>query len=444
LPDLVKNMMQDNDYEKDIEAIGKIPIVSQLLDVVCQTTKMGFSAIARVTEDRWITCSVHDDIAFGLKTGDELELKTTICNEIRQHKTPVIINHVAEDPKFKNHHTPLQYGFQSYISVPIIRKDGRFFGTLCAIDPKPHEINTPEITGIFALFADLIAYHLEAIEQVDNVELRLLEERELHKISDENQKKFTELLERKVEERTLELKENNDSLDKMNKELQAFAYISSHDLQEPLRKIQIFSSAIAEKESNNLTDSGKDYFKRIQGAADRMQTLINDLLAYSRASVDAKKFEFLDLNLVVAEVKSDLREEIEKKNAVIEAVDLCHCNIVNFQMRQLFYNLISNSLKFSALEKQPLIKISSKIIDGNIASEKFCHIKIEDNGIGFDQKYSEKIFELFQSLHPREKYDGTGIGLSIVKKIVENHNGKITATSEMGKGARFDIYLPEK
>ena len=435
--------MAENDYAKDIRDIGKIPIIANLLDVVCQTTKMGFSAVARVTDERWITCGVRDDISFGLKPGDELELKTTICNEIRQHKHVVIIDHVAEDPDFKNHHTPLQYGFQSYISMPIVRKDGRFFGTLCAIDPHPHKVNTPEIIGMFTLFTDLIAFHLETIEKMDDFELKFDEERELHKISDENQKKFTDLLERKVEERTQELKENNDSLDKMNKELQAFAYISSHDLQEPLRKIQIFSSAIAEKEATNLTDSGKDYFERIQKAAGRMQTLINDLLAYSRASVDAKKFEFLDLSHVMVDVISDLKEEIENKNAIIEAVDLCHCNIINFQMRQLLYNLVSNSLKFSAPDKTPHIKITSEIIDGNELSEKICHIKVEDNGIGFDQKYSEKIFELFQSLHPREKYDGTGIGLSIVKKIVENHKGRITATSKNGQGARFDIYIPE-
>ena len=436
--------MQENDFEKDIITIGKIPIVENLLDVVCQTTKMGFAAIARVTDERWIVCSVRDDISFGLTPGDELELKTTICNEIRQHKNPVIINHVAEDPEFKDHHTPLQYGFQSYISMPITRKDGRFFGTLCAIDPNPHNVNTPEIVGMFTLFADLIAFHLETIEKMDYFELKLDEERELHKISDENQRRFTDILEKKVEERTQELKDNNDSLDKMNKELQAFAYISSHDLQEPLRKIQIFSSAIAEKEVFNLSDAGKDYFKRIQDSAGRMQTLINDLLAYSRANVDEKKFEYLDLNKVVADVLSDLKEEIENKNATVDVSELCHCTIINFQMRQLLYNLISNSLKFSTSNVTPHIKIKSEIVESPGTAEKQCHISVEDNGIGFDQKYADKIFELFQSLNPRDKYAGTGIGLSIVKKIVENHHGTITASSTLGQGARFDIYLPEK
>ncbi len=436
--------MQDNNFEKDIENVGKIPIISNLLEVVCQTTGMGFSAIARVTETRWITCSVLDKISFGLKPGDELEIKTTICNEIRQHQRPVFIDHVKENPEFKDHHTPAQYGFQSYISVPIIKKDGSFFGTLCAIDPSPHRVSSPEIIGMFTLFSELISFHLSAIDEINSAEVMLLEERQLHKISEENQRKFTDILEKKVEERTQELKENNDSLDKMNKELQAFAYISSHDLQEPLRKIQIFSSAIAEKEASNLSDTGKDYFQRIQNSAGRMQTLINDLLAYSRANIDEKKFEYLDLNKVVADVKSDLKEEIESKNALIDASELCHCTIINFQMRQLLYNLISNSLKFSANGAAPYIKIRSEIVTVPEKKEKQCHISIEDNGIGFDQKYADKIFELFQSLNPREKYVGTGIGLSIVKKIVENHHGTITASSKLGHGARFDIYLPEK
>ena len=130
-------IQHDLKFQQDIDDIAQIPIVSRLLDVVCQTTGMGFAAIARVTEDNWITCSVRDDINFGLKPGDELEIKTTICDEIRMHQKSVVIDHVATDPNFSQHHTPLMYGFQSYISMPIIRKNGSFFGTLCAIDPKP-------------------------------------------------------------------------------------------------------------------------------------------------------------------------------------------------------------------------------------------------------------------------------------------------------------------
>ncbi len=129
---------------------------------------MGFVAIARVTDERWITCSSYDTLGFGLKPGDELKIETTICNEISQHRHPVFIDHVLKDPQYKEHHTPAMYGFESYISVPIIKKDGSFFGTLCAIDPNPHEVSSPTVSGMFSLFADLIAFHLQVLEEVEN------------------------------------------------------------------------------------------------------------------------------------------------------------------------------------------------------------------------------------------------------------------------------------
>ena len=160
-----------HDFQSDLEAVAAIPAVATILEVVCRTTNMGFAAVARVTEDRWICCAVRDDIAFGLKPGSELKVETTICNEIRGSREPVIIDHVAEDKSFCGHHTPAQYGFQSYISQPILLADGSFFGTLCAIDPGPNRLNEPTVTGMFKLFADLIAgqldihYRLSAMER---------------------------------------------------------------------------------------------------------------------------------------------------------------------------------------------------------------------------------------------------------------------------------------
>lgn len=438
-------MNPDKDIAKDIETIGKIPIITNILNVVCQSTGMGFSAVARVTETKWVTCSVRDDISFGLKPGDELELKTTICNEIRHHQNAVVIDHVAEDPDFKAHHTPAKYGFQSYISVPIIRKNGIFFGTLCAIDPLPRNLKSSEALATFQLFAELIAFHLNSIEELDATQSVLENERELRKISEENQKIFTDLLEKEVAIRTKQLEENYNSLEKLNKDLESFAYISSHDLQEPLRKIQTFVSLIVEKEFDNLSDQGKDYFKRIRNSAERMQTLINDLLAYSRTSIHERKFEITNFKTVVEQVIDDLKEEMELKNANIEIQEMCEGNIIPFQFRQLLYNTFSNALKFSRNGINPIITISCKIVDKESNSgntEKMCHIQISDNGIGFDQIYGERIFELFRSLHPKEEYNGTGIGLAIVKKIVENHGGTITASGELQKGATFDIYIP--
>lgn len=166
------------DFERDIAKISGISAVPTILDVVSRTTGMGFTAVARVTEDSWVTCASRDELSFGLKPGDELKIETTICHEIRQSREAVIIENVSEDGDYCSHHTPAQYGFQSYISVPIVLPDGSFFGTLCAIDPKPRKIRTPEIVGMFKLFAGLIAAHLDAAARVEASEGKLALEKE--------------------------------------------------------------------------------------------------------------------------------------------------------------------------------------------------------------------------------------------------------------------------
>ncbi|SHM55379.1 PAS domain S-box protein [Flavobacterium chilense] len=265
----------------------------------------------------------------------------------------------------------------------------------------------------------------------------------------QTEKAFTQELEKQVTARTKELEFKNVELEQMNKELQSFAYISSHDLQEPLRKIQTFATQITEKESENLSDYGKDKFQRMQNAAKRMQTLINDLLSYSRTNIQERIFEKVNLSKIIDEVKEDLKEELEQKGAVIESNETSEVSIIPFQFRQLLYNLASNSLKFSNPAVPTIIKIKSEITKGaNLDNEAlikdidYCHISISDNGIGFEPQYSKKIFEVFQRLHGKLEYTGTGIGLAIVKKIVENHNGIITAKGEQNKGATFDIYIP--
>ncbi|MEO6130955.1 MAG: PAS domain S-box protein [Saprospiraceae bacterium] len=265
----------------------------------------------------------------------------------------------------------------------------------------------------------------------------------------QKQKTFAETLEIEVHDRTKELAQNNIELAKMNKELQSFAYISSHDLQEPLRKIQTFASRIAEKEEENLSENGKDLFKRVRASAERMQSLIDDLLTYSRTHTLERDFKKVNLNDVIDIVKHDLKDEIDQKHATITTREICDLNIIHFQFQQLFYNLVSNSLKFSNPEHHLHIIISCEHAKGSSFKNEnldnntnYCHITVEDNGIGFEPQYNEKIFELFQRLHGKDEYQGTGIGLAIVKRIVENHNGIITANGELNKGAIFDIYLP--
>jgi PAS domain S-box-containing protein len=265
---------------------------------------------------------------------------------------------------------------------------------------------------------------------------------------------ITDLTEKKKNEKIIlayqkDLETKNQELVKSNTELASFAYIASHDLQEPLRKIQMFANRILEKEHGFLTEIGKDHFSRMQAAAKRMQTLIEDLLSYSRTNTMQRIFVTTSLNDIVEEVKDDLHDELGQKKAVLLYDNLGEAKIIPFQFRQLLNNLISNSLKFATPDIPPVIQIRSAFGTGSHfripvlhKDKNYCHISVTDNGIGFEPQYNEKIFELFQRLHDKSQYTGTGIGLAIVKKIVENHNGFITATSELGKGSTFDIYIP--
>ena len=234
-----------------------------------------------------------------------------------------------------------------------------------------------------------------------------------------------------------------------NKDLHSFTYVASHDLQEPLRKIQFFADRIIETEHHNLTDIGKDYFKRMHKAAIRMQQLIEDLLAFSRVNIIDRKFVATDLKEIIETVKAELKESIENKHVIIEIQNMCKIKVIVFQFRQLLHNLLGNSIKFALPGIAPNIVINTRIEKGSmldneqlIPEKKYCHITVKDNGIGFEPEYSKRIFEVFQKLHSKEIYKGTGIGLAIVKKIVDNHSGIITAKSVLGEGATFDIYLP--
>jgi len=241
----------------------------------------------------------------------------------------------------------------------------------------------------------------------------------------------------------------NLELENANAELASFSYVASHDLQEPLRKIQGFSKRIIDKEAENLSDTAKDYFNRINAAAKRMQNLIESLLSFSRTNLSEVIFEKTDLNKTLLEVQTALNELITQKNAVIESQILPSLNAVPVQMHQLFLNLIGNSLKYSKPEVAPHIQITAeKVTINEITGQvelygEFWKIVISDNGIGFEQQYENKIFELFQRLHGKTEYEGTGIGLAICKKIVQAHNGTITATGQPGIGSTFTFFLSD-
>ncbi len=247
-----------------------------------------------------------------------------------------------------------------------------------------------------------------------------------------------------------ELEVRLQQLDRSNRELQEFAYVASHDLQEPLRKIMSFGERLTRKYGEVLTNEGQEYLTRMNNAAQRMENLINDLLSFSRVTRSDLKFEPTDLNQIFAEVLADL-DVVERTKAQIELPDkLPSIETIPSQMRQLFQNLLNNALKFVHPELPPKVVVRCRQIAGIelpetyalLPEKDYCIIEIEDNGIGFDQSNAERIFTIFQRLHGRSEYAGTGVGLSICKKIVDNHQGAIFAEGTTGKGAVFTVVLP--
>ncbi len=261
---------------------------------------------------------------------------------------------------------------------------------------------------------------------------------------EEQLREANELLEARVGQRTAELEASNANLSRSNRELQDFAYVASHDLQEPLRKIQAFGNLLEEEYGAKLGE-GRDYLERMRKAASRMSVLIEDLLSFSRVTTKANPLVPVDLGLVTEEVLEDLETRIKDTGASIIVDTLPTVEADRLQMRQLLQNLLSNALKFSQPDRPPKIKIYAKTVKLDAkhgASAKAYRIMVEDKGIGFDEKYLDRIFSVFQRLHSKDAYQGTGIGLAICRKIVERHGGTITAKSRIGKGTTFITTLP--
>lgn len=297
-----------------------------------------------------------------------------------------------------------QFGIQAYLVVPIMLKN-HLWGLLIAYQStSPREWTSWE-TELLLQLADQMGI---AVAQA-------------------------QLLEQETRQR--------EELTRSNEELQQFAFIASHDLQEPLRKIKTFGDRLKSFCGDALNEQARDYLERMQNAARRMQALIEDLLILSRVTTRAQPFVLVNLVQITQEVLSDLEVLIQQTGGRVEVGDLPTIQADPLQMRQLMQNLIANALKFHRQEQPPVVKVYTQFTTG-LDKTEFCLIIVEDNGIGFDEKYLDRIFNVFQRLHSRSEYDGTGIGLAICRKIAERHSGNITARSKVGQGATFTISLP--
>lgn len=347
------------------------------------------------------------------------------------------IMHPEEVEEFsKRLEIALETGTDLEMEMRFLNKDGDFVWHLNIASPITDE------NGVFQMW---ISVSTDITEQVAT-----------RNRNQENYKTQSYELEEQVMQRTAELTSANDELlvsnselNRLIKELKAFNYVASHDLQEPLRKIQTFIARILDEESEGLTDKGKGYFQRVHAVSEQMRGLIQDLLEFSRLGSADRKFEKTNLGTITEEVILEFEGLIDEKNATISCTKMDSVNVIPYQLRQLLYNLIANALKFTKPDVPPHITIKSKIAMGNtlkskelIPDKKYCQITVEDNGIGFMPEYGEQILEVFKRLHGKEVYRGSGIGLAIVKRVVENHNGIITVDGELDRGARFDIYIP--
>lgn len=288
--------------------------------------------------------------------------------------------------------------------------------------------------------------HIESNRQQAEADLRHLNEtlesrvaERTAELAEVNRQLLQELLERQRAEAAL--RESTIKLEQSNQELQNFAFMASHDLKEPLRTISNFSSLLQNRYQSSLDERGRDYLDRLQKAAKRMQVLIDNLLALARVTADAQPFVPVNLTQLVQAVVSSLEAKIQETGATIVLGDLPTISAEPSQMQQLLQNLISNAIKFHG-QTPPVVKISSQVLSTSASQPANCQILVEDNGIGFDEKQLDRIFKIFERLHGRDQYEGTGMGLAMCRKIVERHNGTITARSSPGRGSTFIVTLP--
>ena len=384
---------------QDVEAIGRIAAVPTILQVVAHTTGLRFAAVARVTDTSWTACAVYDLIDFGLKPGGELVLESTICNEIRQHGEAVVIRHASGDPHFASHSTPKLYGFESYISIPIFRLDGKFFGTLCALDPLPAKLDDPNVVKTLELFAQLIAAQLDTEERLEQSDSALLDARDTAKLREQ------------------------------------FIAVLGHDLRNPL---QMISLGMEELQLEPLEAGARRTLKYVQQSCERMGELIHNILDFARGKLgggipvtlrlDDKLAE--ELQHVIAEVQTAYPDRSVDVTFSITHPVTCD----RHRIAQLLANLLTNAVTHGAAEQSVSISAHS---DGRLF--ELC---VANAGAGIPEEMMAHLFQPFSRSASEAPRQGLGLGLYIASEIAKAHRGTLDVSSSADAGTRFVFRMP--
>ncbi len=391
-------MSDVHDFQTDIDAVRRIPAIPSILNVVCEATGMGFAAVARVTEDRWITCEVLDNVHFGLTPGDELNVETTLCHQVRASRQEVVIDHVSEDADYCDHHTPRLYGLQSYISVPITLVDGSFFGTLCAIDSNPAKLKNPATIGMFRLFAELIAHHLDSDQQLNESRAALAEER-----------------------MTTELREQ-------------FVAILGHDLRNPLSALEAGTRSLLK---SPLDERSTQIVGLMRKSVSRMGALVEDMLDLARGrlggGIQLQTATDEALHEVVAQVVDELRSAHPERQIVTALGDVGKLSYDRIRMEQLVSNLLGNALTHGAVD-QP-ITVTTRLIDNQL------EMAVANGGEAIPPHLLDNLFKPFFRTQAQPGQQGLGLGLYIASQIAKAHGGTLGVTSDDDQ-TRFVFHMP--
>jgi hypothetical protein len=382
---------------EDVETIGRIDVVPMILEVVCRTTGMGFAAIARVTEDRWVACAVRDEIGFGLPPGGELQVETTICHEIRQSGRAVVIDNVAQDAAYCGHPTPAQYGFQSYISQPIYRH-GEVFGTLCAIDPKPAHLNNPAVTGMFKLFAELISQHMDTEDRLAKSEAALLGERQSAKLREQ------------------------------------FIAVLGHDLRNPLASIQAGGRLLAR---TPLDARATSLVGAMQASVMRMAGLIDNVMDFARARLgggfEVERRVADHLEATIRQAVHELRLAYPDREILAEVELEAPVACDSARVAQLLSNLLANALRHGD-EAAPVV------VRARSGAGRF-ELSVANRGPAIPAARQAVLFEPFERAEHHHGQQGLGLGLYIACEIARAHGGELAVTSDAAE-TRFTFTMP--